>query len=162
MNNASRRKPIKYPCPSCGGDTNGKRMCRSCGIDVTKVTISPTSEKQNEPIIKLLECSVCGGKISINAEVCPHCGEPSIDQDQINDFITTEKKPFLDHAGLNFLILIGFIGAIYFLIFFDTSVTSPMGRINNLGLMQDRQNYMLFFGALGIIALIIKFNRAKK
>ena len=33
---------------------------------------------------KLVDCKVCEGKMSSNAERCPHCGEPNPDK-QIED-----------------------------------------------------------------------------
>ncbi len=65
------------------------------------------------------------------------------------------------------LVIGGLICGIYFLAFFDTSVEVPSqeifgqtiggGRVNNLGLMQDRQNGIyLGFGAT-IVGLAIGF-----
>ncbi|MES2930777.1 MAG: hypothetical protein V4665_03260 [Patescibacteria group bacterium] len=73
------------------------------------------------------------------------------------------------------LLLFGLATGIYFLLFFDTSVAVPQrefmgeiigsGRVNNLGLMSDRQNGInLGFGAafLGVILLCFHYYGAKK
>lgn len=68
--------------------------------------------------------------------------------------LTKSKDPRTDgqkvaaFAGL-FLLVCGLIAAVYFFAIFDTSVPTSMGfRVNNIGLMQDRQNGIIFgFGA---------------
>ena len=61
------------------------------------------------------------------------------------------------------LIIGGLVCGIYFLVFFDTSVAVPNGqvlgidRVNNFGLMQDRQNGIyLGFGATAA-GLVLRF-----
>lgn len=62
---------------------------------------------------------------------------------------------------------IGFIGIAYFFLVFDTSVVVPFfggGRVNNLGLMQDRQNGLMMSGgafALGAIIFAMDYLRPK-
>jgi hypothetical protein len=74
------------------------------------------------------------------------------------------------------LILLGIVGLIYFQTAFDTSVTvdykgtgysKPSGfpdRVNNIGLMQDKQNYTIISLGSAIIGLILFLagNRNKK
>jgi len=68
------------------------------------------------------------------------------------------------------LFLGGIIAAVYFFVSFDTSVAVPSttilgttiggGRVNNLGLMQDRQNGIIFgFGAALLGAALIYLGR---
>jgi len=47
-------------------------------------------------------------------------------------------------------IFMGSVGMIYFLLFFDVGVSSPLGRVANLDLMQQRQNGII---ASGIVML---------
>ncbi len=58
-------------------------------------------------------------------------------------------------------------GAVIFVLalFMDTSVpvqSSPGDRVNNLGLMQDQQNFLLLGGLLVLAGLIMYFFDAKK
>lgn len=65
------------------------------------------------------------------------------------------------------LILLGIIGIIYFQTAFDTSVlvdykgtgySKPSGfpdRVNNIGLMQDKQNYTIISLGLAIVGIIL-------
>lgn len=48
------------------------------------------------------------------------------------------------------------LGAITFLVGFniDTSVSTPIGRVNNIGLMSKQQNMIIFAGVLAIIGTI--------
>jgi len=84
------------------------------------------------------------------------------------------RKSFSGRSLLAKILLIGgLICGIYFLLFFDTSVQVPeqefMGqtfggeRVNNIGLMQDRQNGIyLGFGAAAV-GLVLEFlNKRKK
>lgn len=44
---------------------------------------------------------------------------------------------------------------IYALFFFDTSVSTGLGRVHNLGLMQDRQNLLIAACAAGIVGTLL-------
>jgi len=56
--------------------------------------------------------------------------------------------------GLLFL-LVGIVTAGYFFFGFDPSVESGMGRVNNLGLMADRQNGIIVGIGLGVVGAIM-------
>lgn len=71
------------------------------------------------------------------------------------------------------LMVVGVLVAIYFFLFFDTSVEVPSqailgtmiggGRVNNLGLMADRQNGIIVgFGVAFIGGVVLLLNRGKK
>lgn len=77
-----------------------------------------------------------------------------------------QKEVFRSYiAGL--MILLGLLGAGYFFLFFDTSVPVPTqelfghtiggGRVNNLGLMADRQNGIIFSFGVALIGAVIEF-----
>ncbi len=53
------------------------------------------------------------------------------------------------------LLVAGLAVAAYFFLAFDTSVESGMGRVNNLGLMADRQNGIIIGIGLGVVGAII-------
>lgn len=61
--------------------------------------------------------------------------------------------------------LLGFLAFLFFFLLFDTSVSTGAGfRVNNLGLMQDRQNGMMFsivFFAVGIF-MVFSANKDEK
>ncbi len=71
------------------------------------------------------------------------------------------------------LMIFGFVIGIYFLMFFDTSVAVPQqeifgqtiggGRVNNIGLMSDRQNGInLGFGAAVVGLILVCFQESNK
>ena len=54
------------------------------------------------------------------------------------------------------LCVIGLLGAFYFVLMFDTSVpTEAGGRVNNIGLIADRQNGLIFSLGLAIIGTLL-------
>jgi hypothetical protein len=64
-------------------------------------------------------------------------------------------------SGVIFAVL-GALGFIYFLIVFDTSVSvNDMFRVNNIGLMQDRQNGMIISAVIAIIGGALIFAAGK-
>lgn len=61
-----------------------------------------------------------------------------------------------------FLIFAGGIVCAYFYFHFDTSVSIAFGRVNNLGLMQDKNNGLIVGGLMlvvGIIHFVTKRNQ---
>lgn len=53
------------------------------------------------------------------------------------------------------LLIVGLAIAAYFFLAFDTSVESGAGRVNNLGLMADRQNGIIVGIGLGVVGTIM-------
>ena len=59
--------------------------------------------------------------------------------------------------------LVGVAGAVYFLVFFDVSVATPsitqevlgISRVNNIGLMQDRQNGLIISLVVGVVGVAL-------
>ena len=62
-------------------------------------------------------------------------------------------------AGL--MILAGVLVTVYFFAFFDVSVGSPMGRVNNIGLMSDRQNGIIVGLAVLIVGVLVALFRRR-
>jgi len=63
-----------------------------------------------------------------------------------------------------YLMVLGGAIAFWALFIFDTSVATGIGRVNNLGLMADRQNFMIFGSMIFIAGLLIGLfgNKNKK
>jgi 4-amino-4-deoxy-L-arabinose transferase-like glycosyltransferase len=121
----------------------------------------------------LLECPDCGKMVSDQAEACPNCGRPvaAAARPQIQATVATleprpQGSPLLKFVGA-LLFLGGVAFEIYYLAYFDTSVAVPTteilgqtiggGRVNNLGLMQDRQNGLMFSSVAALAGLLLVF-----
>ena len=112
----------------------------------------------------LIICSDCKREHSDAAPACPQCGRPNTSaSERIYPLEVTPAPVALSVLRLSgaLLLLCGAGALVYFYRYFDTSVAidgiSFMGqtfgvgdRVNNLGLMQDRQNGLLL-GALGVV-----------
>jgi hypothetical protein len=67
-----------------------------------------------------------------------------------------QPKPIIGSLGFGVLLFIVGLGvAGYFFLAFDTSVESGYGRVNNLGLMADRQNGIIIGIGLGVVGAIM-------
>lgn len=44
-------------------------------------------------------------------------------------------------------------------LFMDTSVDTGYGRVNNIGLMKDQQNYLMVCGVLAVVGAILLIRR---
>lgn len=111
----------------------------------------------------LVECPECTEVVSSEAPACPHCGITTaahIHAAPAAKSIWTRRLAFGD------LLVVGGIGTLlYYYACFDTSVEVPkqviLGqviggmRVNNLGLMSDRQNGILIGLALIVFGLIL-------
>lgn len=120
--------------------------------------------------IKTVKCPFCAEEILIDAKKCKHCNEwikpqvITLAKNQTNNKNVLKKDLGLYGYGILFLLL-GGSSAFYFFLFFDTSVEIPTqefmgqviggGRINNLGLMQDRQNGIIISSVFAIIGAIM-------
>lgn len=61
---------------------------------------------------KLYECTTCGGKVSGNAKVCPHCGEDGgASEEKKKNYVTHESKS----RTVSFILtlLLGPLGLLY-------------------------------------------------
>ena len=60
----------------------------------------------------LYECTTCGGKVSENAKVCPHCGEDGgAGQAHAEEFVNSESKSRITSFILT--LLLGPLGLLY-------------------------------------------------
>jgi hypothetical protein len=78
---------------------------------------------------------------------------------------STSLQPSGGSSGLRtigiLLLLGGLAVAAYFFLAFGTSVESGIGRVNNLGLMADRQNGIILGIGLGVVGTIMVVNGAR-
>lgn len=69
-------------------------------------------KKERESMATLYECTTCGGKVSENAKVCPHCGEDGGASDlKAKEFLNINTKSRL--TSLILTLLIGPLGLMY-------------------------------------------------
>ena len=78
---------FKTSCPHCGqhyelGEeyVGQEVVCEKCGKNFTvskPEPPKPAPKKKSKPApIQLTDCSACGGKVHVDAAICPHCGRP--------------------------------------------------------------------------------------
>lgn len=133
------------------------------------------------------ECTKCGSLIDHGAEACRFCktraplasmvtkqelNQPrKRDKSSNNPSFMTKKFGLLPFIGV-LMIIGGIVAVIYFVAFFDTSVEAPTteilgqtiggGRVNNIGLMNDRSNGIMIGIGTAIFGLILSvFTKSK-
>ena len=130
------------------------------------------SEQQN----KLIGARILGGILGLTVgfllwcvfpfiSIIPGLGAiiPSISGCIIGVFVLMKitANDNLPEVSLNHLLIAsGFLMTVYFYFFFDPSIETPFGRVNNLGLMAERQNGMLFGFGIAILGAFMK-NKSK-
>lgn len=71
-------------CVKCGAEKTAAKECPACGVIYAKAEQAyvppppPPPPVQEPPNPNLVACAICGKDISVNAQACPHCGEPII------------------------------------------------------------------------------------
>jgi hypothetical protein len=133
-------------------------------------------------------CIKCGTRLTLEAVFCSKCGVKvaSTDSDHVEVIQTGQKSNELNDQSIMtrnlgclpfiglFMLVGGIAAVIYFAAFFDTSISVPTteifgqtiggGRVNNIGLMNDRSNgIMIGIGAtiFGLILSIVTMSKSK-
>lgn len=157
-------------CPNCGAMGKAddhlvgtKLRCSNCKGIFTDTKLRCPNCKT---IFTNRHCPRCGALVPSQAKP-KGCGETSPPGP------ATQSSGSLYSGSLvgSLMLIGGLIGAAYFFFFFETSVDVPpqkifgqtVERVNNLGLMAQRQNGIIFsFGVAIVGALIEFFSRSRK
>jgi hypothetical protein len=127
--------------------------------------------------MSLITCADCGRQISDASPACIHCGRPiTIEGAQVSH---TEASDNIGSRGptpttavsgggarvFGWFLLIAGLAAGAFALNMDTSVSTddvstyplnlPSMRVNNIGLMNDKQNYLIATGVGTIVGVIL-------
>ena len=101
----------------------------------------------------LTRCPDCGREVSDVAPACPGCGRPI---QAASPPVAAKKGGTTSGEVLGSLLFLGGVaGALYYYEFFKTTVETTFGTVNNLGLMQDRQNGLLISGGIAVVGLVL-------
>ena len=133
-----------------------------------------------------MHCQKCGSIIDDNSLSCKFCkAKVPLTSKEVKNEVGQSKKQDQGKKGqsimtrpisIGVLVMIGgIVAVIYFAMFFDTSVATPTteifgqtiggGRVNNIGLMNDRSNgIMIGIGAaiFGLILSIVAKSKSKE
>ncbi len=125
-------------CPDCG---KGFTLPDPCAAARMKASHSQSTTPK---------CPFCAEEILKDAIKCKHCGETIPDPDAEGDVTAFSLLRLLGVMAM----LSGICGALFFLLVFDPSIEVPQitvfgqaiggGRVNNIGLLKDSQNGMIF------------------
>jgi hypothetical protein len=74
--------------------------------------------------------------------------------------LTKDISPSNEFVG-RFLLFVGFILVGYFFFIFKTDVSGGDVRVNNLGLMNDKQNGIIVGGIFSIVGAILRTSKAR-
>jgi hypothetical protein len=105
------------------------------------------------------KCPFCAEEILSEAIKCKHCGEMLVKKE-----VPSPKQSAGIWTGLGLIILAaGLVVGFYYWQYFKASVEAPgVGRVNNIGLLQDKQTgTLLGFGAaaLGLVLLLVGLSK---
>ena len=139
-------------------------MAKDDKPDVAKEQVLNIPVEENKHSLTK-KCPSCAEEIKYDAIKCRYCGEILSDKQSAQSISTKISR---DNSVLRVLGLIAFIVGfgifIYYWRFFDTTVSVPTmelfgqtiggGQVNNIGLMQDKQNGLLFGGIVTVLGFI--------
>lgn len=122
----------------------------------------------------LINCPECQSQVSSAAAACPKCGHPmsvtkstSVNAENKSEETRSEQSTestTKNAQSFGFVLFVGgLIATIYFLEFFDTTVSTAFGAVNNIGLLQDRQiGIIASVAALAIGIILVVFASQKR
>lgn len=115
----------------------------------------------------LIECPDCSKLVSDSAPTCVHCGRPLAAAAMETPTVPVETRGNGHDAGWlgSWLLIAGIVGLLW-AFNLDTSVEAggeylglgvsvPRARVNNLGLMEERRNYLMLSGLACVIGVIV-------
>lgn len=156
-------------CPKCDfkmGETD--LDCPRCEKYAAVATVTAEPEK----------CRKCGKVLREKALRCSVCGltTPLFDESKKPKTATTtntQSEPMSGVSVLGGLLLVGGLaGLFYYMSIFQTSVAVPgseilgdafkSGRVNNIGLIADRQNGMIGSGVAAVIGTLMLLAGGRK
>src|SRR4051812_23887849 len=100
----------------------------------------------------LVRCSDCNKPFSNASPSCIHCGRPNSTANH-----SRQSRPASGNAaGFGwFLLLVGLGGGVYTLTLDPSVSVWGVGRVVNLGMMNDKQNYLIASGICAVIGAIL-------
>lgn len=150
----------RVKCPSCGSfEVPGGASCSACGGPL-RGSVHYLVELSDERA-----CPHCAETIKAAATVCRFCGKDVTPGRQ--QWRRVETAPHLQQQRSRsvwgpIITILGSLMLVYFFALFDTSVALPDRdgqeagrRVNNIGLMNDRQNGILVGGVLLIAGIVL-------
>lgn len=162
---------MKIVCPKCGLNSKDANECSECGVIFSKFKIKETCDESESPFDKSI------GKKSYYlapygelpwaflkdlAKTNKITQETEIFVGRTQKWVLAKNIPSLfphENTKINYGIVITILGIFGLLFSFniDTSVPTEFGGINNIGLINEKQNYIitsLFIMLIGVIAIV--------
>ena len=156
-------------CASCGKDApflimsscdyclshpdEAQRRYREAQSAIVDARLGPDGEPFE------IRCRFCAEKVLSTAVKCKHCGEwLSIAPASVGENVLKREGP--DASGvlvtLGSLLLVGGLVFLFYVLSQDTSVATEYGgRVQNLGLMNEKQNLIIVSAAVSVLGAIL-------
>ncbi|MEO7716306.1 MAG: hypothetical protein ABIY70_08880 [Capsulimonas sp.] len=164
-------------CPTCGYKMAETDLdCPRCE-KYKVVPVAPSVETAAPTASPVAKCHKCGLLRGPDQAVCIHCADGAAAAQRPQPFgVTVDPwtppaqsvwdRPMSGTRLVGGLLLVaGIAGLCYFMFVFDTSVAVPgiealgdqfkSGRVNNIGLMADRQTRMIASGVAAVIGTLM-------
>ena len=101
-------------------------------------------------------CLSCAEEVSIDAIKCKHCGTRMKAEDAAVSDLEEEASTHDHLATVGWVLLPLGLLALVWSLQLDASVASNLGgRVNNIGLLNDKQNYVIASGVVSVVGAIL-------